>query len=123
MRERSQRLRTKSSRRVRLGTIRYHSRLYCIDLQDETPPAIVAGFVGNVASHGYGLSKSIFVRHYEGQEPGLDGRWLSLAFILDITRKGYDCAMIGDPSSPEEGFNETVDDFKEEASRTFEVVR
>jgi len=108
---------------IRLGSIRYRSTLYCVDPMSGAVPAAVAGFVRNVATHGHGLSNSLFVRHYEGEGPGLDGRWLSMAFVLDITRMGYDCAAIGDPSAPDLAVQDVVDDFKDAAARSFEVVR
>lgn len=108
---------------IRLGSIRYRSTLYCVDPMSGAVPAAVEGFVRNVAAHGHGLSNSLFVRHYEGEGPGLDGRWLSMAFVLDITRKGYDCASIGDPSTPDLAVQGVVDDFKDAAARSFEVVR
>jgi len=108
---------------IRLGSIRYRSTLYCVEPGNDAVPAEVAGFVRNIAAHGYGLSSSLFVRHYEGEKPGLDGRWLTMAFVLDITRMGYDCGMIGDPNSPEDGYSDAVDDFKDAGARAFEVVR
>lgn len=108
---------------VRLGSIRYRSTLYCVNPARTDAPAEVAGFVGNIAAHGYGLSNALFVRHYEGENPGLDGRWLSMAFVLDIARSGYDCDAIGDPGSPEEGYGDAVNGFKDAAARSFEVVR
>lgn len=108
---------------VRLGSIRYRSVLYCIDPHSGDLPPKIAGFVRNLAAHGHDLSNSLFVRHYEGEKPGLDGRWLSMAFVLDITRMGYDCRAIGDPDAPAEPYREAVGDFKDAASRAFEVVR
>ncbi len=108
---------------VRLGSIRYRSTLFCVDPGNDALPSEVAGFVRNIAAHGYGLSGGLFIRHYEGERPGLDGRWLTMAFVLDITRMGYDCGMIGDPASPNDGYQDAVDDFKDAAARAFEVVR
>lgn len=108
---------------VRLGSIRYKSVLYCVDPAAAAIPAPVAGFVHNIVAHGHGLSNALFIRHYEGEQPGLDGRWLSMAFILDITRQGYDCATIGDPISPDDAYRDAVDTFKDASSRAFEVVR
>ncbi|RVU33892.1 hypothetical protein EOI86_22435 [Hwanghaeella grinnelliae] len=108
---------------IRLGSIRYRSTLYCVDPMSGAVPASIAGFVNNVANHGHGLSNSLFVRHYEGEGPGLDGRWLSMAFVLDITRMGYDCEAIGDPSAPEIPVQDVVENFKDAAARSFEVVR
>ena len=108
---------------IRLGSIRYKSTLYCVDAMSGAMPAPVAGFIDNLSAHGYGLSDGLFVRHYEGEGPGLDGRWLKMAFVLDITRMGYDCATIGDPDAPGEDYVEAVSGFKDAAARAFEVVR
>lgn len=108
---------------VRLGSIRYRSILYCLDPSATDLPPQVAGFVRNIAAHGFNLSNDLFVRHYEGEAPGLDGRWLSMAFVLDITRRGYDCGTIGDPASPEAGYDSAVNTFKDAAARAFEIVR
>lgn len=108
---------------IRLGSIRYRSTLYCVDPSAGAMPEAVAGFVKNVAAHGHDLSNGLFVRHYEGEGPGLDGRWLSMAFVLDITRMGYDCTAIGDPDAPDEAYLDAVNRFKDAAARAFEVVR
>ncbi len=108
---------------VRLGSIRYDSVLHCVDLSSSEIPDSVAGYIANVKMHGYDLSNSVFIRHYTGEKPGLDGRWLSMAYIQDISRSGYDCASIGDPNEPEIDYIDAIGEWKEEAGRTFEVVR
>jgi len=109
---------------VRLGRLDYVSRMQCVDTaQVDGVSAAVAALIRNVGSRGYGLSKDVFVRSFESEKPGLDGKRVALVYTRDVTRLGYDCDTLGDLFVPNAGLEETVDLLREEAARSFEVIQ
>ena len=109
---------------LRLGALDYVSRMACVDSSDAAGQDLkVNAVLQNIAARGYRLSKSVFVRSFEAEKAGLDGRRLSVLFTRDITRLGFDCQDLGDLTFPAPGADEVVEDLRAEASRSFEVIQ
>lgn len=109
---------------VRLGALDYVSELHCVNVGELAGlrPGL-AGFVRHIADKGFGVSGELFIRSYQAERAGLDGRHVSVVFLRDVTRLGHTCSELGDLFSPEALVEDAVDALKEEASRSFEVVQ
>ena len=109
---------------LRLGALDYVSRMACVDARETAgkDPKLDA-VLQNIAARGYRLSDNVFVRSFEAEKAGLDGKRLSVLFTRDITRLGFDCDDLGDLTFPEPGADDVVEGLRAEASRSFEVIQ
>ena len=109
---------------VRLGRLDYISRMMCVRPgQADGISAEVAALVRNVGARGFGLSEDVFVRSFESEKAGLDGRRVAVVYARDITRLGYDCETLGDLFVPGPDAEEAVDLLRDASARSFEVIQ
>ncbi len=109
---------------VRLGRLDYISRMACVQPgQVEGLSPDFAAMLRNVGEKGFGLSEDVFVRSFESEQAGLDGKRVAVLYVRDVTRLGYDCDGLGDLFVPEPDAQEAVNLLREEAGRSFEVIQ
>lgn len=95
---------------------------YCVSLSADDTPQIVVPYVSAVLEKDFALSESVFVRRFVSKKTGLDGKRLDVAFVEDIVRKGYDCSMLDNFESSDEGIQDFIEELRGHGDRSFEVV-
>ena len=109
---------------IRLGALDYISRTVCVDTaQLGETDAELAALVSDVGGRGHALSDSVFVRSFEAEKAGLDGKRLRLVFTRDVSRLGYNCDQLVDVSVSAQSVDTVIESLRSEAARSFEVIQ
>lgn len=109
-------------RELSIGKGVFTVKNYCVTLSGEDDPTVVLPYVNAVLGLDFALSDAVFIRRFVSKKVGLDGKRLDVAFVEDITRKGYDCGMLDNFDTDDENIQDFIEELKAKGDRSFEVV-